>query len=290
MPVSKTQRHLNLPKVVRTHHPLVAKGRAFPFEVSVACWVDLLGYGNMIAESKFNPLHSKSKEAIQRLHAFHNIVAESSHRRFPTLVLNDGAIAYRDLSMRSRSVTHDFLARCWKLFQRISEMEREKGLPGARMVLSTGFRIRNARRAPSMSHVESILKRLQEQKLSTEQAIREAASVRLSFDIVPELQSNFAFTKAYVADSDGTSGGLSGANFFVDLALFNDPSPPWLDFGPPIRWTNGRLRLQADFSPLRDIKRWKHPGGGPIEIRDGLQIAQHLAGDPDVLRALRSAN
>lgn len=33
----------------------------------------------------------------------------------------------------------------------------------------------------------------------------------------------------------------------------------------------------------------KHVGGGPIGIRDGLEIAQQLSGDPNVLNALRAA-
>jgi hypothetical protein len=82
--------------------PKVAKGRKFPIAVSVACWVDLLGYGAMIAEARFNPLHHRSNEAFQRLHNFHSAVAASGHRYFSTLVMNDGAVAYRDLSMRSR--------------------------------------------------------------------------------------------------------------------------------------------------------------------------------------------
>jgi len=31
------------------------------------CWIDLLGYGAMIAEAGFNPLHPKAAAAMQRL-------------------------------------------------------------------------------------------------------------------------------------------------------------------------------------------------------------------------------
>src|SRR5579864_5719088 len=121
--------------------PIVGKGVSFPFQVSVACWIDLLGYGQMIAEAGFNPLHPKAKNAITRIRKFHKTVAEHSARYFPTLVMNDGAVAYRDLSMRSRSVSHDFLSRCWHLFQDIKVRDQELGSPGARLVMSCGFRV-----------------------------------------------------------------------------------------------------------------------------------------------------
>ena len=91
--------------------PKVAKSLSFPFQISVACWIDLLGYGRMISEAAFNPLDARAKIALKRLSRFHEIVASHSNRYFPTLALNDGAVAYRDLSLRSRSVTHDFLVR-----------------------------------------------------------------------------------------------------------------------------------------------------------------------------------
>src|SRR6266404_1927913 len=117
--------------------PLVRKSASFPFQIAVVCWVDLLGYGAMIAEADFNPLHPKASEAMQRLRRFHEIVASHSFRHFPTLVMNDGAAAYRDLSLRSRGPTYDFLMRAWKLFSNIKDDENARGLPGARVVLAT---------------------------------------------------------------------------------------------------------------------------------------------------------
>jgi len=90
-----------------------------PDHFAIACWIDLLGYGAMIAEADFNPLHPRAAAALERLRRFHKIVADHSVRHFPTLVTNDGAVAYRDLSLRSRSPTHDFVLRAWRLFRSI---------------------------------------------------------------------------------------------------------------------------------------------------------------------------
>lgn len=278
-------------KVYKTKQsaPLVGKSTTFPFQTSVACWVDLLGYGRMISEADFNPLHEKAKAALARLKRFHGIVADHSGRYFPTLVMNDGAVAYRDLSMRSRSVTHDFLVRSWNLFTAIREAEVADGFPGARLVFATGFRMRGRRAGMDLrnTHFQSVMKRFQEKKIDAAQAITEAAAIRQDFDIVPQLQANFAFTKAYVAESLGSSGGLHGAQFYVDLSIFDDPIPSWVELGPIVDWNHPTLRLSAKFAPILDLPLRMHVEGGPVGIRDGLQVAQQHAQNPDVLGALR---
>jgi hypothetical protein len=259
--------------------------------VAVVCWIDLLGYGAMIAEADFNPLRLKASDAVRRLRRFHEIVASHSGREFPTLVMNDGAAAYRDLSLRSREPSYDFLMSAWDLFQEIKRDENEKELPGARLVLATGFRMHGRRTGldAKAAHLKSVMQRFKSGDIAAEEAIREAANIRQSFDIIPHLQANFAFTKAYVAESTGKGGGLAGPNFFVDLALFDSPTPEWVVAGKTVRWSHTRLRMSASFAPILAL----HPNGKfkgyPHGIRDGLQVAAHLSGDPEVLKALRAA-
>lgn len=270
--------------------PAVRKGAIFPFQVSAVAWVDLLGYGRMIADAHFNPLHPKSEIALKRLRAFHRVVSENSSRAFPTLVMNDGAAAYRDLSMRSSSVTYQFIVNAWNLFQAISKVEANAGHPGPRMVISTGFRMRGRRAGMDQSagHFASVMERFQVGKITAEQAIREASRITRSFDVIPQLQANFAFTKAYVAESSGKGGGLAGARCFLDLAFFDEVLPPWIKLEPAITWNDERLGLEAEFAPIADLPKFRHRAGEPVGLRDGLQIAQHLAGGVDVLAALHS--
>jgi hypothetical protein len=169
------------------------------------------------------------------------------------------------------------------------ELPRE--YPGARVVLATGFRMRGRRagRDATTSQFQSIMRRFQTGEIEAAQAIREAAQIRQSFDIVPQLQANFAFSKAYVAESSGTKGGLAGANFFADVSLFAKPTPEWLITGETVRWSDQRLRMKAGFAPILDLRGRRHASGGPLGIRDGLQVAQDLTEDPDVLTAIRAA-
>jgi hypothetical protein len=269
--------------------PVVAKGTSFPFQISVACWIDLLGYGKMISKAGFNPLDPTSTAARLRVREFHYVVAKLSGRTFPTLVLNDGAVAYRDLSLRSASVTQDFLQRCWTLYCAVKDSEIRAGYPGPRMVIAAGFRMKGRRSGidKSARRFEEIRTKLAAGAITAIQALFEAQNIREYADVLPQLQANFAFTKAYLAENSGTRGGFSGANCFVDLCLIDEVSPMSLKFGEPFSWKHETLNLGGCFARLIAIEQPKSPNSSSNGIRNGLQVAQFLAGDQDVLKALR---
>jgi hypothetical protein len=272
---------------LKTRPPAVRKGHPLPFPVAITAWVDLLGYGSLISDADFNPLHPKASEAIRRLRAFHDVVASYSARVFRTFVMNDGAVAYRDLSYRSASVTADFVARSWDLFQAINDQEGSGGYPGARMVIATGFRAKGRRSAHSISApiLAGLLSQIAEGNMSVEEALRAATRYLPESNIAPQLQANFAFTKSYVAESSGSAAGLRGSQCFLDMALLDSP-PTWLSLGESIAWSHPRLKLSATFSPIVNVGRSRRGSDG---FRDAVQVAQALAGDPDVLKALRKA-
>ncbi|SNY51585.1 hypothetical protein SAMN06297129_2170 [Pseudooceanicola antarcticus] len=280
-----------IPKTPKNNPP-VSQGTRFPFQVSIVAWGDLLGYGGKIAEAAFNPMDERAKSSISRMREFHRIVAEHSSRHFPSLVINDGVAAFRDLSLRSRSNGHEFLEKSWELFNAINALEARRGDPGIRMVVACGFRMRGRRAKTESDHskVNSILHRFREGQMSAEQAIREASTARPSFDVVPQLQANFAFTKAYVAESSGSGGGLPGSNFYLDTALLLDPTCAWPSGENGIMWRHNTLGLDTEFRRVTNLPKVKNPEGAASEMRTGLEVAQFLAGDIDVLEALRSSS
>ena len=265
---------------LRTHPP-IASGRArnLPFQVAAVCWVDLLGYGGMIGAANFNPIAPQAKAAITRLRAFHRIVAEHSGRHFRTLVLNDGAVGYRDLSLRSSGVTYDFLTRAFALFKDLEASERRNGWYGARMVLATGFRAKGSRRAidHASGQLESILARMKAGQIAPNEAVREAASIERFFDVLPQLQANFAFTKAYVADAGGSKKGLGGPRFFVDTAIFDGVVPPWVRSDQLVAFRDERLGLDGEFAPVIELAPPGHSTAAVPGMRDALQIADAIA-------------
>ncbi|HET9640549.1 MAG TPA: hypothetical protein VFP12_15225 [Allosphingosinicella sp.] len=287
---------------MRTVPPKVGMKIEFPFQVAVCCWVDLLGYGAAIREADYNPLNPLARDAVSRIRIFHQIVANHSASTFPTLVMNDGACAYFDLSYRTRWPTYDFLQRAKALFDSIQEQERRDGHPGARMVIAAGFRLRgraSQRSALRGAFVKQLLKKLEEGKITPKDAVTTASKFGSPFDIVPHLQANFAFTKCYIAEQSGTQGGLPGPACYVDDALFDSglTSDSDLGIGPKIEWKSEKYKLAANFHHLSHVRRARQTefkGGklthhGPEGFRDALEIAELLTGDPNVLDALRQA-
>ena len=276
----------------RTNQPPWAKGKtdSVPFKVAIVSWIDLLGYGGMIANAEFNPADRRSRVPISRLRAFHRIVAEHSARTFRTLVLNDGAAAYRDLSMRGPDVTCDFLTRSFAMFTAINALEKANGFPGARMVMAVGFRSKGSRRAIDYTsgHLNSILSRLENGLISAEQAVKEAGSIQRYFDVLPQLQANFAFTKAYLADSSGSKAGLGGPRFFVDDAVFEGEVPTWLLSEDPISWEHAKLKLKANFIPISAVDIETARIANWCGLRDGLKVAEAIAPDTPILEAMRN--
>jgi len=255
-----------------------AKARKHPRQVSAVCWVDLLGYGGMISQGGFDPISPGAKEAIKRLRAFHRIVAEHSDRNFRTLVLNDGAAAQRDLSFRSAGPTHQFLARAFKLFGALQASEERNGWPGGRMFVAAGFRALGSRRSLDVAETQvgSILGRLQAGVITPEEAVREAASLERYFDVLPQLQANFAFTKAYVADAAGSRSGFTGARFFVDELFFAAGVPSWMQAEGPIAFHDAKLGLSASFLPVSAIGAPGALDRANAGLRNALEISVAL--------------
>jgi hypothetical protein len=193
-----------------------AKGTRRSFEVSAVLWIDLLGYGTALAAAEWDPsAAAAAAAAVERLHTFHAIADEHSNRHFRVSALNDAIVATKDLSPRARGVTSEFFRRAIKLHRAINTIEHSKGLPGARAVLAAGFRMRRRYMTNARPDLNLLLERMHAGRISAEQAIRQAVTLRPYSGLIPELQANFAFSRAYLADASGSSAGLGGPKFYL---------------------------------------------------------------------------
>ena len=263
-----------------------------PYPISVVAWVDLLGYGAQISKANFDLTNKNSLEATKRIRRFHKVCADHSSRNFPSLVINDGCAFYRDLSLRTNSVTYDFLRRSYAFFCEIQNVESDYNMHGARMVIAAGFRSRGRRvgRDPSVGQLESIIKRMSDGKISAQQAVREAARMPRKLDVVPQLQANYAFTKAYLAESAGRKGGFAGANLFVDAALFQrEEEPSWITMQTPFKWCDQRLGIKGEFSLIENFEDHGNVDPAPRFYRNGLEVAGELSPTPDFLGMIHKA-
>lgn len=272
--------------------PPKRKGVKFPFQVSICMWIDLLGYGSQISNAEFNPLHPDALSAIRRIKRFHETVAECSSRNFPTLVMNDGAVAYRDLSLRSNQNTYEFLRSSCDLFSKIRAVDTQSGHPGPRAVMAVGFRVlgRKVEVDPTTGLLKSILRKFNDGAISANQAILEASKAQRKFDIVPQLQANFAFTKAYAAEASGKAGGIEGSNLFIDSAIFDTDIPLWFEFNEKVDWKHPSLNMDAQFLKMTEKPDITWPNMQDSKVRDGLSVAKFIAKDDDVLSKLRASS
>jgi hypothetical protein len=212
-------------KMSKSHkqQPKRAKGKRYPIEISCVAWIDLLGYGAMLREVAFDPSHPQAEAAVDRLKNFQRIIASFAKKDFPAMPINDGTVFFHDLSPRTNVVTYLFFERAIEVFEKINVLEHGQGYPGARMVIAVGPRMRISGVASGdMGHKKSIFQRVQEGIITADQAIHEAFRSGPIAGFVPQLQANFAFTKAYLADDAGSRAGLGGARCYIDLSIFGE--------------------------------------------------------------------
>jgi len=269
-------------------NPKTAKGQCRETEICIAAWMDLLGYGAMLEKSKFEPFDSITRKAINRIDIFHNEIAKTSSKLFPSFVMNDGAVFYKDLSPRSKETSFDFLNKAFNVFSTINLIEHSQGFPGARMVIATGFRVR--RRTSIKEHLRNgiakhIIKKIEQGEMAIEEAVMYSLMTRPDFDSYPELQANFAFSKAYIADAGGSKKGLPGPNCYVDISLFESDLPEWIKFEKLIDWSDrGMATTFGIFCGIdQELARKTFFSG----ILDAFDVAKRISYDQEILENLK---
>jgi hypothetical protein len=224
--------------------------------VSLAFWMDLRGYGAMLNKSGFDPTCPDAKLAIERLRRFQETIASHSQTTFPTLVINDGAVAYRDVGLTVTDRAWPFIRRCWNLYQATTEADRQFKGDGLRGVLATGLRARGSNRGILAQNgaVAEIINDLADGRITKDEAVRAASRVRRINDIVPQLQANFAFARAYTAEQGGSKGRLIGSRFYLETRLLRDGVPSWMIAGDPIHWEPKAEWLSALSSTFVEVQ------------------------------------
>lgn len=223
--------------------------------VSIACWFDLLGYGSSIEQACFDPVHSEAARPIARLRAFQRIVREHSSAAFPTLVVNDGAVAQSNIEDARSDKAWRFVERCWALYNEATRADLRNEGPGLRAVIAVGLRARgaNAGIIAQQNALTAIIDALARGDISRDTAVAQVRRVRRVFDIVPQLQANFAFTRAYEAEQSGKAGGFRGPDLFLDTHIFRNGIPPWICAEPPFAWRPAKRSLSTSFIAVKAI-------------------------------------
>lgn len=190
--------------------------------------------------------------------------------------MNDGAVVFRDLKWESRESGGGFLRKVVRLHRVVNRHDQMLGFPGARTVIAVGHRQRGLERGIVMdqAQLDRLTVRADSGELDVRTALAHAFHARPVYGYVPELQANFAFTKAFVAEHAGSRIGLSGPRCFVDTALLNGDAE-WIELGDRcwLRWST----IAAEFAEVTsldpraaNLARW-------IGLRTGSEVDAALS-------------
>jgi hypothetical protein len=223
--------------------------------VTIAAWFDLYAYGAKIEKACFDPADHRADKPLKRLRAFQRIVRDNSTSMFSTLVINDGAAVQTNIEEPRSDKAWLFIQRCWKLYQEATDADQRSGGLGLRAVIAVGLRAKGARAgivAQEEAHT-AIIDALVSGEIDRDEAVSRARKVRRVFDIVPALQANFAFTRAYEAESSGKDGGFPGPNLFLDTIILKDGIPDWIQASQPSPWRPKKTSLSTSFITVKNI-------------------------------------
>ena len=258
---------------------LIGKGKQNHFKKVpyIVAWIDLLGYGQMLRDCNYDPTSKKAAEAVHRLEVFHEISLKHSCPAFQFFQINDGIVAWRELSIRTSSVTEDFIKRSIEFFNDVSEKEKKLGFPGPRMVIATGIsmKMKTNNAAIAKKRAEALIESVNNGEITVEEAIYKASSLKSYCNAVEVLQANFAFSRAVKAEESGTKGGLPGNNIYIDMNIFKTSKIKCLDLDTPFLWDKEK-GLETHFSRIIGYSEKQFNEYRENEISSTIDISKKL--------------
>lgn len=258
---------------------LIGKGKQNHFKKVpyIVAWIDLLGYGQMLRDCNYDPTSKKAAEAVHRLEVFHEISLKHSCPAFQFFQINDGIVAWRELSIRTSSVTEDFIKRSIDFFNDVSETEKKLGFPGPRMVIATGIsmKMKTNYAAIAKKRAEALIESVNNGEIAVEEAIYKASSLKSYCNAVEVLQANFAFSRAVKAEESGTKGGLPGNNIYIDMNIFKTSKIKCLDLDAPFLWDKEK-GLETHFSRIIGYSEKQFNKYRENEISSTIDISKKL--------------
>lgn len=223
--------------------PSALKATAF------CCWTDLLGFGQTLAETQWQPSDSVWKSLHERITEAHLCCFQSLDLAAETVfALNDGIVRCYDPAFVSEVTRVSmWLRECIYTHNWINDREASKNLPGARTLISSGEQL-------SFSHSEFRLSDFifDSTKQSSHPDPEYEAFKSRPVVIHPiQLQLNLAFSRAYLLDQAGSRSGITGPHFYVDEAFIEDLASRALDAGLTVVDTE---ELNSRFFAIKSVR------------------------------------
>jgi len=186
----------------------------------LCAWSDLLGFGNPLIESNWEPDIAAWRKIINRVTSAYHIHARH-HSGFGEfqLMLNDGIVRIKQPNMYDKTIFDIAVwlrEVVWSHIE-LAKLEIENNLPGARTVLTAGVR---AAYSFEDIHYDDFVINYTRQNNGISKIAETVGNPLLAINPAP-LQMNIAFSKAYILDDLGSKGGMKGRNLFVDQSVFS---------------------------------------------------------------------
>jgi hypothetical protein len=167
--------------------------------------------------------------------------------------MNDGAAAYCSLGLAPNDTLLKFILQCWKLYCEATATDIAIGGSGLRGVIALGLRAKGSARGMDAQNeaFTRIIEDFSAARVDKAEAIRRARRIRRDFDIVPQLQANFAFARAYEAE---TTAGLAAPNLYLDTLAFRSGVPNWIEITGTHPWKSRLPSLSTTFVALKNVR------------------------------------
>ena len=126
----------------------------------------------------------------------------------------------------------------------------------------------------SNQRVNRLIDKVKQKDITYEQAIHQACSYSQYANGVQELQANFAFTKAFLAEDSGSKHGIAGNNVYIDMSFLGkeDNKIQCIELDVPFMW-NACQGLESLFAKVNGFSKEQFSLYSKEEILSTREIA-----------------
>lgn len=205
-------------------HPLSQK-IASPLECTIqrsfAVWSDLLGFGQNFIDANWNPDPKIWRDQAERAASAYRIQCANIHVSLGEsymLLLNDGMI--RSLMWKKHNQLIElglWIKAAMFAHKRIYDSERNKGLPGPRTIISSGW---TAEHSFDEVRIDDLVFNYTRSEPGLSKIAQQTGNPILVMNPI-HLQLNTAFSRAFLLDEAGSKHGLSGASVYLEQAFID---------------------------------------------------------------------
>lgn len=186
-------------------------------------WMDLTGIGRLLAGVGYDTSRPEAKEVIAYISYFQEKLRstlKAGRIDCYQIFLNDGAVICFDLRHKRNETVFNFVGLVFDLHNEIRQYRENRDDFDIRSIIAVGLRLKGFRPfSNNQATLYELIRQAETNELTICDAILKAASMNMNLGRIPQLQANFAFTKAIMADEAGSGEGFRVGGCYIDTHL-----------------------------------------------------------------------